>query len=99
LNSTSLDTEVGTTFNYLNNLTMVRGRHTLKAGVEIRRIRLNNSGNTLTTQSVSYASPTDFINNAAQSASWLQGEGVVGTRRTFAMGYFQDDFKSPASLL
>jgi len=93
LNSTSLDTEVGTTFNYLNNLTMVRGRHTLKAGVEIRRIRLNNSGNTLTTQSVSYASPTDFINNAAQSASWLQGEGVVGTRRTFAMGYFQDDFK------
>jgi hypothetical protein len=93
LNSTSLDTEVGTTFNYLNNLTMVRGRHTLKTGVEIRRIRLNNSGNTLTTQSVSYASPTDFINNAAASASWLQGEGVVGTRRTFAMGYFQDDFK------
>jgi hypothetical protein len=93
LNSTSLDTEVGTTFNYLNNLTMVRGRHTFKTGVEIRRIRLNNSGNTLTTQSISYASPTDFINNAAASASWLQGEGVVGTRRTFAMGYFQDDFK------
>ena len=93
LSSTSLDTEVGTTFNYINNLTMVRGRHTLKAGVEIRRIRLNNSGNTLTTQSVSYASPTDFINNVASSASWLQGEGVVGNRRTFAMGYLQDDFK------
>ncbi len=93
VNSTSLDTEVGTTFNYINNLTMVRGRHTLKAGVEIRRIRLNNSGNTLTTQSISYASATDFINNVATSASWLQGEGVVGNRRTFAMGYFQDDFK------
>ncbi len=93
LNSTSLDTEVGTTFNYINNLTMVRGRHTLKAGVEIRRIRLNNSGNTLTTQSISYAYATDFINNAATSATWLQGEGVVGNRRTFAMGYFQDDFK------
>ena len=93
LSSTSLDTEVGTTFNYLDNLTMVRGRHTLKAGVEIRRIRLNNSGNTLTTQSVSFNSPTDFINDVAASASWLQGEGVVGNRRTFAMGYFQDDFK------
>ena len=93
LNSTSLDTEVGTTFNYVNNLTMTRGRHTLKAGVEIRRIRLNNSGNTLTTQSISYASPTDFINNVATSATWLQGEGVVGNRRTFAMGYVQDDFK------
>jgi hypothetical protein len=98
LSSTSLDTEVGTTFNYLNNLTTVRGRHTLKAGVEIRRIRLNNSGNTLTTQSVSFNSPTDFINDAALSASWLQGEGVVGNRRTFAMGYFQDDFKATRDL-
>jgi hypothetical protein len=95
---TSLDTEVGTTFSYIDNLTMVRGRHTLKAGVEIRRIRLNNSGNTLTTESVSYASPTDFINNAAASATYLQGEGVVGNRRTFAMGYFQDDFKVNSQL-
>ena len=31
---------------------MVRGRHTLKVGVDIRRIRLNNSGNTLTTSSI-----------------------------------------------
>ena len=93
VNGTSLDTEVGTTFNYLDNLTMVRGRHTLKAGVEIRRIRLNNSGNTLTTQSISYASASDFINNVASSASYLVGEGVVGNRRTFAMGYLQDDFK------
>jgi len=100
VSGTSLDTEVGTTFNYINTLTLVRGRHTLKAGVEIRRIRLNNSGNTLTTQSVSYASSTDFINNAAASATYLQGEGVVGNRRTFSMGYFQDDFKvSPALTL
>ncbi|HUP03027.1 MAG TPA: TonB-dependent receptor [Bryobacteraceae bacterium] len=98
LSSTSLDTEVGTTFNYLDNLTMVRGRHTLKAGVEIRRIRLNNSGNTLTTQSIAFNSPTDFINNAALSGSWLQGEGVVGNRRTFAMGYLQDDFKVTSDL-
>jgi hypothetical protein len=93
VSGTSLDTEVGTTFSYINNLTLVRGRHTLKAGVEVRRIRLNNSGNTLTTESISYASATDFINNAAQSATYLQGEGVVGNRRTFAMGYLQDDFK------
>lgn len=93
VNSTSLDTEVGTTFNYINNLTMSRGRHTLKAGVEVRRIRLNNSGNTLTTQSISYADAADFINNVATSATWLQGEGVVGNRRTFAMGYLQDDLK------
>ncbi len=93
VSGTSLDTEVGTTFNYIDTLTMVRGRHTLKAGVEVRRIRLNNSGNTLTTQSVSYADAPSFIANTAASATYLQGEGVVGNRRTFAMGYFQDDFK------
>ena len=93
VSSTSLDTEVGTTFNYINNLSIVRGRHTFKTGIEIRRIRLNNSGNTLTTQSISFASASDFTNNVASSASYLLGEGVVGNRRTFAMGYLQDDFK------
>ncbi|HWC95786.1 MAG TPA: TonB-dependent receptor, partial [Candidatus Sulfopaludibacter sp.] len=93
VSDTSLDTEVGTTFSYINNLTLVRGRHTFKTGIDIRRIRLNNSGNTLTTSSVSYATADDFIHNRAQSATYLEGEGVVGNRRTFAMGYFQDDFK------
>ena len=60
VSGTSLDTEVGTTFSYIDNLTLVRGRHTLKAGVEIRRIRLNNSGNTLTTSSISYATTDRF---------------------------------------
>jgi hypothetical protein len=98
VSDTSLDTEVGTTFSYINNLTLVRGRHTLKTGVDIRRIRLNNSGNTLTTSSVSYASADDFLHNRAQSATYLQGEGVVGNRRTFAMGYLQDDFKVTPNL-
>jgi hypothetical protein len=94
VSGTSLDTEVGNTFSFIDNLTMVRGRHTLKAGVDIRRIQLNNSGNTLTTSSISYASATDFMNNAADSATYLQGEGVVGNRRTFSQGYFQDEFKA-----
>ncbi len=72
---------------------MVRGRHTLKFGVDIRRIRLNNSGNTLTTSSISYATDDDFINNKADSATYLQGEGVVGNRRTFYQGYAQDEFR------
>jgi hypothetical protein len=44
----ALDTEVGNTFSYIDNLSMVRGLHTFKTGVDIRRIQLNNSGNTLT---------------------------------------------------
>ena len=93
VNGTSLDTEVGTTFSYIDNLTLVRGRHTLKFGVNVMRVRLNNSGNTLTTSSVTYASSDDFINNKGSAATYLQGEGVVGNRRTFYQGYGQDEWK------
>jgi hypothetical protein len=98
VSDTSLDTEVGTTFTYQNNLTLVRGRHTFKTGIDIRRIRLNNSGNTLTTSTLSYDTAQDFIDNTAASATYLQGEGVVGNRRTFAMGFVQDEFKVTPTL-
>jgi outer membrane receptor protein involved in Fe transport len=98
VSGTSLDTEVGNTFSFIDNLTMIRGRHSLKAGVDVRRVQLNNSGNTLTTASISYASADDFINNKADSATYLQGEGVVGNRRTFSQGYFQDEFKATPNL-
>ena len=98
VSDTSLDTEVGTTFSYIDNLTKIAGRHTLKFGVDIRRIRLNNSGNTLTTSSITYDTPADFMNNNASAASYLQGEGVVGNRRTFYQGYAQDEFRATPEL-
>ncbi len=98
VSDTSLDTEVGTTFSYIDDLTMVRGRHTFKVGLDIRRIRLNNSGNTLTTSTLNYDTAADFINNTAASAIYLQGEGVVGNRRTFYAGYGQDTFKVTPNL-
>ena len=41
LNNTSADVEVGTTYGVIDNLTWVHGRHAFKAGMEIRRVRLN----------------------------------------------------------
>jgi len=96
--SNSLDTEVGTTFSYIDNLTVARGRHTLKFGIDIRRIRLNNSGNTITTESVSYDTADDFLNNRAASATDLIGEGIRGNRRTFYQAYGQDEFKVSPNL-
>jgi hypothetical protein len=98
LSDNTLDEEVGTTFSYIDNLTMVRGRHTFKVGTDIRRIRLNNSGNAITDSSIDYASLTDFINNSADSASVLAGEGIRGNRRTFFMGYAQDEYKVTPNL-
>jgi hypothetical protein len=93
LTDNTLDEEVGTTFSYIDNLTKVAGRHTFKAGIDIRRIRLNNSGNAIRDSSIDYASLSDFIHNVADSASVLEGEGIRGNRRTFFAGYVQDEFK------
>lgn len=98
LSDNTLDEEVGTTFSYIDNLTMVHGRHTFKFGADIRRIRLNNSGNAIRDSSIDYASLQDFINNSADSASVLEGEGIRGDRRTFIMGYAQDEFKVTPNL-
>jgi hypothetical protein len=98
LSDTSLDEEVGTTFSAIDNITKNMGRHTLKAGVEVRRIRLNNSGNALTTSSVTYLTDSDFINNKANSGGYLVGEGIVGTRHTAYDGYIQDQFKATPAL-
>jgi Carboxypeptidase regulatory-like domain/TonB dependent receptor len=93
LSSNSLDTEVGTTYSFIDNVTKNIGRHTFKAGIEIRRVMLDNSGNTITTQSITYASDQDFINNHASAATYLQGEGIAHSRHTMYMGYAQDEFK------
>ncbi|MDR3718227.1 MAG: TonB-dependent receptor [Bryobacteraceae bacterium] len=98
LSSNSLDTEVGTTLSFIQNVTKIAGRHTFKAGVDVRRVMLDNSGNTITTQSITYASNDDFINNVADSASYLQGEGIAQSRHTMYMGYAQDEFKVTPNL-
>ena len=45
LNNNRISIGVGNSFSEIDNLTWVKGRHTIKAGVEIRRIQLN-QGNT-----------------------------------------------------
>ena len=98
LSDNTLDAEVGNTFSYIDNLTMIRGRHAFKIGVDIRRIRLNNSGNAIRDSSVDYQTLDDFIHNVADSASVLEGEGIRGNRRTFWMSYAQDEFKATPNL-
>ncbi len=98
LSDNTLDVEIGTTFSYIDNLTWAKGRHTLKFGVDIRRIRLNNSGNNIRDSTVNYAAPQDFVNNVADSVQVLEGEGIRGNRRTFYMGYAQDEFKATSNL-
>jgi Carboxypeptidase regulatory-like domain len=96
LNNNSADIEVGTTYGLVDNLTWSRGRHTFKAGMEYRRVRLNQgqtSNNNLTfgdDYSLSQASLT----NINYVAPWC----CHRLRRNFYMPYFQDEWKATPTL-
>jgi hypothetical protein len=82
---------VGNSFSYIDNLTMVRGVHTLKFGVEVRRIELdqgNTSNGTLT-----YASLASFLADSVSSATFNDSLPVNGLRKTEVYSFAQDEWK------
>jgi len=93
LSSNQLDLEVGTTISGIDNLTIIRGGHTFKMGAEIKRVRLNNTSVGIPLTTLAFASATDFVNNKIDSISVNEALGTGGMRRTFWMGYGQDEFK------
>jgi outer membrane receptor protein involved in Fe transport len=88
-----LDTEVGTTIDAYDDLTIVRGRHTIKMGIGVERHRLNNSDESIANGDLSYDSTDDFLNNVVDSYSYVGPLTLGGERRTYIMPYAQDTFK------
>jgi hypothetical protein len=83
-------TEAGTSFSFVDNLSLLRGRHNFKFGGEIRRIHVNvGEGEPAT---VTYSSLANFIANRVDSFT-LNPFPVRGGRRWYYFGYAQDDFK------
>src|SRR5213080_960635 len=62
-------------------------------GAEIKRVRLNNTSVGIPLTTLAFASATDFVNNKIDSISVNEALGTGGMRRTFWMGYGQDEFK------
>ena len=91
LNNNRTSIGVGNSFSEIDNLTWVKDRHTIKAGVEIRRIQLQ-QGNT-EAGSISYASLSDFIANHVNTATLNGALPINGLRKTTFYGYVQDEFK------
>lgn len=97
LNNNKVSTGVGNSFSEIDNLTWIRGRHTVKTGVEIRRIQLN-QGNT-ESGTVSFAatatlSATQAFAAGNVSTATLNGAlPINGLRKTTYYGYVQDEFK------
>jgi hypothetical protein len=96
LNDNTADIEIGTTFGVVDNLTWTHGRHAFKAGMEIRRVRLN-QGQTADNV-LSFANETDMTTATLSNISFIAPWCCHGLRRTFYMPYFQDEWKVTPTL-
>ena len=91
LNNNRFSTGLGNSFSEIDDLTWVKGRHTIKMGAEVRRIQLN-QGNT-SSGTITYASTGAFDSNQVSSASLNGVLPVNGLRKTQFYGYIQDEFR------
>jgi len=96
LNNNRFSLGVGNSFSEIDNLTWVKGRHTVKAGVEVRRIQLN-QGNT-EAGTIAFASTSAFAADQVSTASLNGTLPVNGLRKTQYYGYVQDEFKVNSNL-
>lgn len=97
--STQPDTyiiEKPSSYSIVDNLSWIRGRHTIKAGGEIRRIHLNVGNGPAT--SVAFANLDAFLRNSLNSVSVGSRLDTVGVRRTFHSVYVQDEIRVTPSL-
>ncbi len=83
---------VGNTFSQIDDLTWVQGRQTIKAGVEIREIQLNQHYGQHGT--VTFANLQQLAANQVRKASLTGALPVNDLRKTWFVGYAQDEYKA-----
>jgi hypothetical protein len=90
------DSEVGTTYGIIDNLTWVRDRHSFKMGIEVRRTRLNQgmtASNTLV-----FSNDDSLVSASLSGINFIAAWCCHGLRRTLYMPYFQDEWKATPTL-
>ncbi len=91
LNNGRISTGAGNSFSGIDDATWVKGKHVIKAGVEVRRIQMNQGSSTFGTVSF------DTLNNFAADNSYLAKLtgtlAINGLRKTQYFGYLQDEFR------
>ncbi len=81
----------GNSFSWLDNVTWIHGRHTLKFGAEIRRIQLNQSSEEH--GKVTFSTVENLAQNLVAKASLTGALPVNHLRKNDYFGYAQDEFK------
>ncbi len=96
------------TFQFMDNLSIVRGRHSLKLGVEVRRDRYNQYGNQKATGEFIFDGQSTFDPTNRNASGFIFADYMLGLpaqsarvvamangmlRRTSYYAYIQDDWK------
>ena len=85
--------QASNSYDFVDTITTVKGKHTLKAGVEIRRLQANSTATASNDYQFTYASDTAFLANQLQSASLVSAVPISGLRRTEYFGFAQDEWR------
>jgi hypothetical protein len=95
LANNEFNTGVGNSFSYIDNMTTGRGVHTLKVGVEVRRIELDqgNTANGTIVYSALNLATSSFLVNSVSSATYNASLPINGLRKTEVYSYVQDEWK------
>ncbi|HUK14915.1 MAG TPA: TonB-dependent receptor [Bryobacteraceae bacterium] len=84
------------TFDLIDDVSWVRGKHFLKFGFETRWILLNQG--TSQSGTLTYTSTAAFLDNGMGSASYTAILPLVRQRKTQYFGYIQDEWKATPNL-
>jgi hypothetical protein len=79
-------------YSFVDNFTYTTGRHTIKAGVEIRRMQ-ENKLHFASLQSLTYLSETAFLNNQLDAYTYSPLPIETQARKNPYYGYVLDEFK------
>jgi hypothetical protein len=96
LSRASQSVQAPSTYSLLDNFTKTMGRHTFKAGVELKEVHYNYSQ--AGAQTLKYLNFSDFQNNLLGSVSIVAEVPMHGLHKLEDFGYVEDQFKMRPNL-
>ena len=96
LNQTKLQIVAPTTYSILDNWTWIRRQHTLKAGVELKKVHYNY--NVAAQYNLIYANTNAFAANNLNEFDVVGGIPMVGDHKIMYFGYVQDEWRMRPNL-
>jgi len=97
-NSSDSRGRIDTNYQYLANVSLLKGRHSLKAGAEGRRTFINSFINAGHRGKLAFSSFDDFLSGSVHSGSSADGPGTRYSYQNGAGVYLMDSWKATAKL-